>query len=297
MSLSRFTICGTSNFNGLNRFRQGENLRPVLQQRQEVGFNALRDWTAFSIPKIGVCPPTPDLYAAIPDYLALCAEYGCYVELTAFTGPYVYFPTQAAMLAHWEALIQSIDRAFLQGIVNLLDLEAVNEGDNGPNLGVPLDQLRRPTGFLASHGSAIQDAPPMLPVWDVAGHRPGANEEWRKVGHNPMADVADVYHVPAFCNETTRRPDNDDDPDHAFDAAASAALLCAGSFFHSPGGKDATLWSGQELRCAQAWADGARSVPLEFQAGRYYRRDDPAYLRVYGRRLPDGRTYEVSIRF
>lgn len=291
MSWQRFHGVMTSNFNGLNRFRNGENMRPVLAQRQELGFNVLRDWTAFDIPLIGRCPPTPDLYAAIPDYFGLCAEYGHYVELTAFTGPYPYFPNDAAMLWHWDAL----DRA-VEGLTNLFDLEAVNEGDNGPNLGVPLDKLKRPTNKLASHGSAVQDAPPMLPVWDIAGHRPGSNEWHRKVGHNPMADVADVYDVPAGCNETVRMPDNDSNPLHAFDAAASAALLCAWSCFHSPSGKNATLFTGRELICAQAWCDGAHSVPLRFQAGEYYRRDDPNYLRVYGRRLPT-ESYEVPVRF
>lgn len=292
MSLQRFHGCMTSNFNGLNRFRNGEDMRPVLAQRQELGFNVLRDWTAFDIPLIGTCPPTDDLYAAIPDYFALCADYGHYVELTAFTGPYVYFPDHAAMLRHWDRL-----QAALVGLTNIFDLEAINEYNNGPNLGVPLEKLSRPVGVLASHGSAVEDAPPVEPVWDMAGHRPGSNEWWRKVGHNPMADVADVYNIPAGCNETVRMPDNDSNLIHAYDAAASAALLCAFSCFHSPSGKNATLFAGRELICAQAWADGARSVPLEFQAGAYFRRDDPQYLRVYGRRLSDGRAYEVPIRF
>jgi hypothetical protein len=164
---------------------------------------------------------------------------------------------------------------------------------------VPLDRLRRPTNKIASHGSAVQDAPPMLPVWDVAQHRPGSSQEHRKVGHNSMSDVADVYNVPAFCNETKRRPDNDSDINHAYDAAAGAALLCAGSFFHSPGGKTATLWNGLELELAQAWADGARSVPLEYQTGQYIHRTDlegGEILRAYARRLPDGREFVVKIR-
>ena len=294
--MARFTIIQTSNFNGLNRYRTegAKAMRPVLQQRQALGFNALRDWTAFDIPLIGTCAPTDDLYAAIPDYFGECADFGFYGELTAFTGPYPYFHTEADFLRHWDRL----DRA-CEGLTNLLDLEAVNEGDNGPNLGVPLKALRRPAGKIASHGSAVQDAPPMEPVWDVAQHRPGSSEWWRKVGHNAMSDVADVYQVPAWCNETPRMPDNDSDPNHAYDAAAGAALLCAGSCFHSPGGKNATLFTGQELVCAQAWADGARSVPLEFQAGRYVHRSDlenSHILRAYSRVLTSGREYVVKIR-
>jgi hypothetical protein len=287
--VTRFTIIGTSNFNGLNRYRsEGPNaMAPVLEQRQTLGFNAFRS------PLIGDCKPDESLYAVIPEYMAFCASFGFYVEVTAFTGPYVYFPNQDTMIAHWERLDRELD-----GITNLLDLEAVNEGDNGPNLGVPLDRLRRPAGKIASHGSAVQDAPPMLPVWDVAQHRPGSSEWWRKVGHNAMADVADVYNVPAFCNETPRMPDNDDNPNHAYDAAAGAALLCAGSFFHSPSGKNATLFGGTELMLAQRWTRGALSVPLEFQSGRYSRPEPnpPGVIRRYRRTLNDGRFHEVAIR-
>ena len=289
--MTPFTIVQCSNFNGLNRYRSegAAAMQPVLEQRAALGFNALRDWTVFNISGIGVSAPTDDLYAAIPDYLALCEAYGLYVEITAFTGPYPYFPSQDAMLTHWDRLIN-----VLHDCPNLLDLEAVNEGDNGPNQGVPLNQLTRPP-FLSSHGSATQDAPPMSPPWSVAGFRPASNEWQRKVGHNAM-EWADTWHLPVWSNETTRMPDNDGNPNHAYDAAASAALLCAGSCFHSPAGKAATLFSGQELVCAQAWANGARSVPLEFQQGVYFHPDDAGYLRRYGRRLPDGREYIVGVR-
>jgi hypothetical protein len=85
----------------------------------------------------------------------------------------------------------------------------------------------------------------------------------------------------------------------AFDAAAGAALLCAGSCYHSVNGKQSALWDGLELECARAWAEGARSVPLEFQKGRYAHPanlEGPGDLRVYQRVLPDGRAHTVKIR-
>lgn len=296
MSLQRFTVIQTSDFNLYNRWLSGENIDPILQQRQDVGFNSPRIWTAFNIPLIGRLIPREhaDFYRRVPEFMDYVGGYGHYPEWTAFTGPYGgIFDSQAEMIAHWE----QFDDA-LNGCTNLLDLEAINEGDNAPNAGVPLDKLRRPANKIASHGSAVQDAPPMVPVWDVAGHRPGANEEWRKVGHNPMADVTDVYHVPSWCNETARRPDNDSSWNHAYDAAASAALLCAGSCFHSPSGKNSTLFAGRELQLAQAWTTGARSVPLEFQAGQYSRPPNPdeSIIRVYRMTLPDGRFHEVPVR-
>ena len=295
VSLERFTVIGTSDFNLYNRWFSGEDITPVLEQRQALGFNSIRVWTAYRIPLIGDCDPhRSGFYTRLPEFLSDVAQYGLYAEVTAFTGPYVYFPDQASMIAHWN----SLDDA-LTGCTNLLDLEAVNEWDNGPNLGVPLDQLRRPVGKLASHGSGAQDSVPALPVWDVAGYRSPMAEWQRKVGHNAMADITDVFHVPAWTNEYPRT-DNDPNPDHWFDGAASSVLLCAGAgCFHSPSGKNSTLFTGQELVCAKAFIAGAQSVPLEFQDGAYSRLEPPyppGVIRIYRRTLADGRFHEVAVR-
>ena len=291
--MTRFTVIQTSNFNGLNRFRSEgpAAMIPILQQRQDLGFNSLRDWTAFDLPLIGRSVPDEDLYRAIPDYLDLCAQFDLYVEITAFTGPYPFFPTQSSMIDHWERLI-----TVLADCSNLLDLEAVNEGDNGPNLGVPLDHLRRPP-FLASHGSNSQDSTPVEPHWDVAGYRSPTTEWWRKTSHNAM-EFAALWNVPVWTNEFPRT-DHEPNPAHWEDAGAAGALLCAGpGCFHAPEGKNATIFGGPTTTCAQAFVRGARSVPLEFQAGVYSRLEPnpPGVLRVYRRTLSDGRFHEVQVR-
>lgn len=295
MSLQRFAVTCTSDFNLYNRWFSGEDITPVLEQRQSLGFNSCRVWTAYRIDLIGDCDPhRPHFYEGLPVFMSELAQYGLYAEITAFTGPYVYFPTQQAMIDHWNQLDDA-----LTGCTNLLDLEAVNEWDNGPNLGVPLDQLRRPVGKIASHGSGAQDSPPFQPVWDVAGYRSPMNEWQRKVGHNAMADIADRWHIPSWTNEYPRT-DNDPNPDHWFDGAASSVLLCAGAgCFHSPSGKDSTLFEGPELACAHAFIVGALSVPLEYQDGAYSRLEPPyppGVIRIYRRTLPDGRFHEVRVR-
>src|ERR1700710_45921 len=83
------------------------------------------------------------------------------------------------------------------------------------------------------------------------------------------ADGLAASRVPVLSNENTRFADRCQSPQVAFDAAAGAALLCAGSAFHSVAGKQSVLWGDAELECARAWAAGAKSVPLEFQMGRY----------------------------
>lgn len=294
MSLQRFAVICTSDFNLYNRWFSGEDIRPVLAQRQALGFNSCRVWTAYRIDLIGDCDPhRPGFYDSIPAFMSDLAQYGLYAEITAFTGPYVYFPTDDAKVAHWDRL-----DAALTGCTNLLDLEVVNEWDNGPNLGVPFDRIRRPTDKICSHGSSVQDSPPKEPHWDVAGYRSPGSEWQRKVGHNAM-EWADTWHIPVWTNEYPRT-DHDGNLDHWYDGAASSVLLCAGAgCFHSPSGKDSTLFEGQELACAQAFIVGALSVPLEYQDGAYSRLEPPyppGVIRIYRRTLSDGRFYEVRVR-
>ncbi len=70
------------------------------------------------------------------------------------------------------------------------------------------------------------------------------------------------------------------------DSAAGAALLCAGSCFHSVQGKTSQVWDANTEAVARAWAAGARSVDLSQQHQPYVHRSDletPELLRVYQR--------------
>ncbi len=287
--MARFTIVQSSFFNGLNRFAKGEDITPQLEQLRSLRFNMVRTWTAFHVPGIGDCEPN-ELYPYYGDYLELCASYGLYAEIGAIAG--YTWPSVAAMIEHWQNV-----KNLCLGHTNALT-EVFNEWGHPLNPNPDPLLFSEPLAGLSSHGSSIQDALPVQPFWSVVSYRPGAGPEWmRKVGHNAMEDVADPYGKPTWSNETTRCPDNDSNPDHFYDAAAGAALLCAGACFHSVEGKAANLLTGQALVCAKAWSDGAHSVPLEYQAGAYRRIVDPQYLRVYQRILPDGRAWTVPIRY
>lgn len=281
----RWTATECSDFNLLNRW-QNEGLdaaAPVAEQRAAAGFKLLRVWTLYDLPNIGTFLNID--YARIPAFLAFCSHWQLYVEFTAYTS--IERPD------HWPQLV-----AACQGQPNVL-AELVNEGTKDVNR-IDMARYARPVGVLASHGSAMSEEIPPWEPWDYGTLHYNDADQWqRKTAHNPMEDFADIHHRPAMANENTRYPDRDDSLVHAYDAAAGAALLTAGSCFHSVSGKNSTLWSGRELDAARAWAEGAASVPLEFQAGQYIRRDDlltPALLRVYERRLPDGRGHIVRIR-
>jgi hypothetical protein len=279
----RWTEIETSDFNLLSRYAAGEDITPVLLQRQDVGFNTLRVWTAYDLNNAGIGQlfPSPSVYTAIPGFVKLCARYGFYVEFTGFTGPYsTVFVDDDAKVNHWENLISAT-----VGLPNVY-LELVNEYSNPPNVDIPMSRFRRPMTVLASHGSDVQDAMPPQPFWDLVTYRPGGGGEWqRKVGHNAWEDVASWANVPTISNETTRFPDSDSNINHAYDAAAGAALMAAGAAFHSVHGKNSTLFVGGELDAARAWVAGARSVPLACQ-GQPYRNlsgQDASYLRIYQR--------------
>lgn len=290
-----WTAIESSEFSLYKRYLDGEDIAPVLRERQAIGFNLLRVWLLnTSVIPGGLLPSSyPSFYSRLKPFAALCASYGCCVEFTAFTQTQTLMPSLGEQRAHWENI-----QLALSDVPNVL-LELVNEADQHDNRTAPELLTMRPSGILASSGSNGADSPPPTPVWDyVLYHSNGLSEWQRKVGHNAM-EWADTYHVPAGSNENTRYPDQDASETHAEDAAAGAALLCAGACFHSEGGKQARLFDPTEFRCAVAWVRGAMSVPLEFQRGTYIHRQDlegPDCIRAYERRLSDGRGHIVRIR-
>jgi hypothetical protein len=235
----------------------------------------------------------------VPAFLRLCARFGFYVELTAYSGR-EDFDSQ-----HWTRLTEAA-----RGATNVL-LELVNENDQHGNH-IDTAQFSPPDGLLASHGSNGAEQPPVKPLWGYADfHTNGSIEEQRKVGHGAM----EVWSGPTVTFETSRFPDVGMWVRHgseskegwlarvnrlAFDTGAGAALLSAGAAFHDVHGKDSTLWDEETALVAKAFADGMQSVPLACQDGVYRRREDlekdqPLLLRVYERQV-EGVNCVVSIR-
>jgi hypothetical protein len=290
-----WTAIESSEFSLYRRYLDGDDIRPILAERQAIGFNLLRVWLLnTSVVPGGINPRTEDdFYDLLSTFAGVCAAYGHYIEFTAFTQTQTLMPNVTDQHDHWFRTQDA-----LQGVPCLLEL--VNEADQHDNRTDPSLLALRPVGILSSSGSNGADSPPPQPVWDYGLYHSNGLSEWqRKCAHNPMADVADVYDVPAMANENTRYPDQDSSEAHAFDAAAGAALLCAGACFHSASGKLSVPFDAAERRGAEAWVAGARSVPLEFQRGRYARHDDlngPDCIRAYSRTLPDGRSHLVKIR-
>lgn len=289
-----FTWIGCTDFRLYHKYLSNEDVTSILTQRQLAGFNALRVLSMcanmFSFNPANY----PNYYSELPSFLELCASFGFYVEFTVFADAPQIMPDQTQQINHWRAMGEAV-----KGSSNCI-LELVNEV-NHPSGVNRIDPSAFPELFdvINSRGSNISgDQPPQPPMDYETFHWNDLSEWQRKVGHNAMEDGSDKTGKPAISNENTRFPDHDNSEAHAYDAAAGAALLCAGSVFHSVHGKTSDLWDGGvEWACATAWARGARSVPLWVQPGFYQRHDDPSFLRVYSRTVPGVGAHVVTIRY
>jgi hypothetical protein len=272
-----FTAIQVSDFNLLNRWQHGEDIEPILQQRQGLGFNLLRVWTLYDLAAANIGTFLDIDYARIPEFLDAAARHGLYVEFTAYTS--------TERVEHWSKLVAAV-----QGKTNVI-LELVNELDQPVNALAHFSEYQRPLGVFASHGSNGAESWPVMPLWDYGTfHSNGAFEEQRKAGHNAM----EIWNGPTLTNETGRYPDVgmwngaslDRQKQLAFDSAAGGALLAAGSCWHSAAGKVSRLFVGDEIEVARAWVAGARSVDLSQQDAPYEHLanlEGPGDLRVYRR--------------
>jgi hypothetical protein len=202
-------------------------------------------------------------YGSLVDFAKLASAYGLYVELTVFTG--------TGIGGHWGNI------GFAAQQVTNVILELANEVNAHPSINPA--EYQKITGVSCSHGSNGSQAVPVRPAWDYeTAHFNDAFQWPRKVGHNSMeysvgAEALPASGKPCIANENTR-PDRDGNVNHFYDAAAGAALLCAGSCFHSQSGKASRLFDGRDLEFAKAWVAGAKSVPLSAQSGPYKHRAD-----------------------
>src|SRR6185503_3507624 len=92
---ARFTAIECSDFNLFGRYLSegADAIRPVLQERADLGFNMLRVWSEYQgnaqfTAEIGRLVPSEHdfYYLQLGEFFDLCASYGLYVELTVFTG-------------------------------------------------------------------------------------------------------------------------------------------------------------------------------------------------------------------
>ncbi len=259
---------GCSDFRIWQRFLAGEDIEPVLRQRDAIGFNQLRvflmcDWMFHLYPQ-----ERPDYFGQLPRFLDRLAARGLRSELTVLVDATRVMPNLADQQSFFRRVCEAV-----RGRPDVF-VELVNENEQTINT-VNTDAFERPAGIICCHGSkGVVDAGVervcVTPVWSYGTLHPGRGHDWPRLGHNIMEDIWERLHVAGTINESCR-PDQGGGavPRDFFDAAVNIALMGAGGTFHSQAGKASTLFAGPELECARAWVAGARAVDLSRRRGAY----------------------------
>lgn len=291
--MQRFAVIESTEFALYERIlREGQDaVRPVPEQLRDFGFNTARIFL-MNVSVHHLLPwEWPNFFSDLPACAHLLYEHGIYPDFVLGTQWQTLMPNPADQRNYvqqcWAALYDC------PGMVSL-----VNENDQHDNrVADETLALDPPRGakFLYSRGSNGSDSDTVTPVAQIGEYHIIGSEYQRKVGHNAM-ELADWHGIPIWTSEAQRSDNDGYNEIHAYDAGAGSGLLNAGGCAHTPEGKQGQLMTAS-AGWAKAFAAGVRSVPLEFQAGRYNRIDNPDYLRVYQRILPDGRAWTVNIHY
>lgn len=294
------TVIQTSAFKDLARLIEegADALRPVLQQARDLGFN---DRRVFSTCKnLFHLEPSPAYWSNAHRLCELAAEYNQRITMVVLVDVRALGWSRQQQQDHW------IEWGGVALQHPNIRLSLVNEVDQSPNL-LDLNDFQPIPGVLCSHGShggtngGVPGQPfgcGVRPWWDWEechsnGQKKAEKEEQRVPAHL-CKEITDgegdtlASHRPAECSEMSRFPDQwggyGNLEDVAFAIGQSTALLGAGGCVHTLEGRTSQLFVAA-LPYVRKFCEGARSVPLRFQKGRYNRPDDPNFLRVYERIL------------
>ena len=284
---TRWTGKDTTDFQLYQRFLNGEDLRPVLDQRREVGVNMVR--------VLGMCDymfkfdprQFPEFFSRLPEFFALLGRYGIYPNFVVFADAALVMPNRDEQIAHWDRfrdpaivaamtgllsvgneLDQAYNRLAADGSLTKIDGVLCSRGSNGSE--------KMPPGFVWYPDASQPDGGTWKPdhVWDWCElHTNGADEEQRKCGHNTM----EMWRGPSACTEMSRFPDvgmwRGADPARvrqlAFDIGRSSALLTGSVCGHTTSGKFSRLWDDGEAMMMTALVAGCQSMDLAYQDGDY----------------------------
>jgi len=159
-----WTMAFISGFRDLDRFMDGEDIEPLLTETVALGGNGRRVFGAydFGSPQVQRLYPREHAayYERLPEFCALYAKHGLWLEFVAFADTARSVPGQPAQVLHWVTVCDA-----LRGCPNVL-LERVNENDQHDNR---VDAaLAKPDGLCSSFGSNGGGQDPPGPYWDYS---------------------------------------------------------------------------------------------------------------------------------
>jgi hypothetical protein len=259
-----------SSFRLYERFLRGEDITPILQETVDVGANGLRVFGSFDFgsPNIQRLYPAehPDYYGRLPEFYALLAERGLYVQFTAFADTQRSVPGRAAQADHWESICQNTFDS-----PNVL-LERVNENNQHENR-VDADLLP-PDGICSSFGSNGAGNDPPGPYWDYADLHPERPVDPAKLRQSTTTLSFAIYGTGGTFRGTGRATVASEpigfadvgQPGRRVADPAVAYLLglgCrwgAGGTAHSDCGVASVLLSPPQRACVEAFIKGVRGA-------------------------------------
>ena len=237
--------------------RQYAELRAVLQQAKDLGANGRRVLgmmhyiTRFDPRDYGA-----RYYSALPEFVALEAEYGLRVHFDVFADNQIYgFGTD-----HW---------ARFNDVARPLESVIVGAGNEWQKNGFIPSALAYP-GMLSSQGSSIADTAPPMPGWGIRmwhGKRgwpkvfngfddafyvgEGVNDSGQRTA--PQAPI--VHDEPIGFAEINIAGRRSTDPRLAANIMLQARANGAGATFHSEDGIFSRILGPRQIACAHAFFD------------------------------------------
>ena len=264
----RWVWKGSSDFKLFARYMDGEDITPVLRQRQEVGANILRVFLMYDGALGRFHPWEHDWPSFFRSFIPLVGAHGLRVKFD------VCADAQVAMSELW--MRQMWFRDITTTAAEYANIALISAGNEWPQNGFKPTDFTRPTNtgrLLLARGSSVGDAPPWghygdpyIDQWDFI--------EWHSRRDSPkyLLDndawfIGDGQVRPVEPPSKPARPIVDDEPigasenpqpgrryndTYSAQALALKSRIISGMTFHSDQGINSELWTGNTLKCAEA---------------------------------------------
>lgn len=248
---------GASMFPLFQRFLDGEDVRPPLQQLADLGANCVRVFGMFhwiNVNEFGKPAFAPQAYGdrfydQTPAFADLAAAFGLYVYWSAFPDNDLIMPAPADRRAHYDRWIPALESR----PNNLFEL--TNEQDAHAFNAVDARLFRKPSGMASCAGSYGDIGGPMPgPYWDFLDYHtpryyPAAIKDCCVADHPNFLRGAAV-----LLGEPDRFGSNGNpNADLARQCAGTAIGTALGIVFHSRNGVRGEVFDAPTRACAEAF--------------------------------------------
>lgn len=247
-------VCGATEFNLPAKLRNGDDIRPILQQRKRAGANRLRSLS-------GGYPFRSDQQYLTMDqlrrYWDTCADEGLSVLQCVFAGT---AQVPGADNLNWQLSYWAAVQATAAPYGDHVWLQLANEWNHGTQRIDP-SKFSPSSANRCDHGPGLTDAHPVEPFWSLVTWHP------RRDGTRGITNC-DCYEFeaepwprsqPWLPGEMAKPEDYGFNPEYARQQGAHCGLNWGGCF-HTNEGIRGEFWSEPVTRCAESFYRGCRGL-------------------------------------